>query len=443
MANIIVVGAGIGGLTSAALLARDGHNVSVYEKASRPGGRTTSTRYKNHILDNGFHIMPFYKKSAVYNVLKVLGIQNRIKLVGVSDIAFYAGGSFHKYPKGISDILSMSMVPFRSRILLLRLLLPMAFSSIKSAENLDGVSLSSIIQRLDPRARVFFDAICMLAFADTPDRIALGEFVRTIIRANPFRGGTSQFAYPSGGGYDTICRILASYVVSNGGVVNLSSPVKHVEVKNERASGITDASGEYREADCVIVSLPAYQATGLFRAGVIRNDMLKYMDRLNETTSVVEVHYGTSRRIDTRQVVFPVGLCAAKGVFFTSNISPSICPPGEHQIISGTPVSAEQASRKSDIMEIAGQMRQDIETMYPGFSKDIIWERPMAWRLVEAVVKKPGMVWKSKMPHSIPYIKGLFFVGDSTVSYGIGTDSAAHSSVLCRPQVLQYLASLQ
>ena len=46
----------------------------------------------------------------------------------------------------------------------------------------------------------------------------------------------------------------------------------------------------------------------------------------------------------------------------------------------------------------------------------------MAWKLVESVVKEPGKVWKSKMPHEIPGISGLFFVGDSTVSYGIGTE---------------------
>ena len=36
--------------------------------------------FKNHILDDGFHIMPFYKKSAIYTVLKKVGIENRLKL---------------------------------------------------------------------------------------------------------------------------------------------------------------------------------------------------------------------------------------------------------------------------------------------------------------------------------------------------------------------------
>ena len=63
----------------------------------------------------------------------------------------------------------------------------------------------------------------------------------------------------------------------------------------------------------------------------------------------------------------------------------------------------------------------------------------MVWKLVESVVKEPGLVWKQKMSHEVDQVEGLFFVGDSTVSYGIGTDSAAHSALLCYPKILPYL----
>ena len=53
-----------------------------------------------------------------------------------------------------------------------------------------------------------------------------------------------------------------------------------------------------------------------------------------------------------------------------------------------------------------------------------------------------GLVWKYKMPHEVKdQVNGLFFVGDSTISYGIGTDSAAHSALLCYPKVLSFLSS--
>ena len=45
----------------------------------------------------------------------------------------------------------------------------------------------------------------------------LGEFARTIIRANPFKGGTSEFAYPDGGGYDSICQVLAEFILEKDG----------------------------------------------------------------------------------------------------------------------------------------------------------------------------------------------------------------------------------
>lgn len=46
------------------------------------------------------------------------------------------------------------------------------------------------------------------------------------------------------------------------------------------------------------------------------------------------------------------------------------------------------------------------------------------------------------MSHEVDQVEGLFFVGDSTVSYGIGTDSAALSTLLYYPKILSYLANL-
>ena len=69
--EVMGVGAGISGLSAASLFAKRGVPVRVFEKAADIGGRTMSTRYRGHILDNGFYIMPFYKTSAVYRMALV------------------------------------------------------------------------------------------------------------------------------------------------------------------------------------------------------------------------------------------------------------------------------------------------------------------------------------------------------------------------------------
>ena len=439
--TVFVIGAGVGGLTTASLLAKDGHFVRVFEKSSKLGGRTASVVFRNHILDNGFHIMPFYKKSAIFSVLKQIGIESRLNLAKVDDIAFHAKTGFHKYPKGIGDLLQLSLVPFKSRIRLLKLLLPMAFTSIEKTEKWDEQSLTEITKNLDPDTNAFFEAVCMLAFADTAEHISLGEFARTIIRANPFKGGTSEFAYPDDGGYDSISHVLAEYIVEKGGYVETNQSVKKIIIENSKVKGIVTGDGAFTPTNCVVVSYPAYIALNqLFDDDIIDRKFVERINRLDKKTAVVEVHFALRSKIDSRQVVFPVGdNYTTKGIFFISNITPSVSPPGEHLIIAGTPVAPSVADNPQKIKEIVENMKKEISSIYPQFDSALLWERPMAWKLVESVVKEPGMVWKSKMPHQIPGIEGLFFVGDSTISYGIGTDSAAHSSLLCYPKIESFL----
>ncbi len=440
---IHIIGAGVGGLTTAALLSKDGYGVQIFEKSSKLGGRTASMKYRNHILDNGFHIMPFYKKSAIFSVLRKVGIDKRLNLAKVHDIAFHSKSGFHNYPKGILDLLRLSLIPLKSRIALLKILLPMAFTSIEKTEEWDSCSLTDITKKLDSKTNAFFEAVCMLAFADTADHISLGEFARTIIRANPFKGGTSEFAYPQDGGYDTITTVLSDYVLEKKGKIKTNTSVKKIIIEDSKVSGIVMDDGTTVDSDCVVISYPAYDALNqLFDDGIIEKKFIEKINRLDKKTSVVEVHFALKSQIDTRQVVFPVGdNYTTKGIFFISNITPSVSPKDEHLIIAGTPIPSSQAEDSKKIKEIAEKMKNEISSIYPEFSNSLIWERPMAWKLVESVVKEPGMVWKSKMPHEIPGIKGLFFVGDSTISYGIGTDSAAHSSLLSYPKILNFLKS--
>lgn len=445
MKQVVIIGAGVSGLSTGALLSNEGVSVKIFEKSSKVGGRTTSMVYKNHILDNGFHIMPFYKTSAVYQVLEKIGIASRLKLALVSDISFFNDKKFFKYPKGIADILKLSIIPFSSRIKLLRILAPMAFSSMKKAEELDEKSLTEITKRLDKNTKSFFDAVCMLAFADTPEHVSLGEFVRTMIRANPFKGGTSEFAYPDEGGYDRICEKLSEFIVEKNNQVELNSSIKKIVINNNKVEGVLNNQGEFIKADSVVVTYPAYIAVKqLFDENIFDKEFLNKVEKLNKTTSVVETHFCTSEKIDDRQIVFPMGeRYTSKGIFFISNMTDKVSPPGEHLLMAGTPVPSEYTENPEKIKEISKKMREEIAEIYPNFEKSLLWERPMAWKLVEAVVKEPGMVWKQKMPHEIESIKGLYFVGDSTVSYGIGTDSASHSSLLCHPKIMNQLTTEQ
>jgi len=53
VAKIVIIGAGIGGLATANLLAQDGHDVHVYEKNDQLGGRTGQFKKDGFTFDTG------------------------------------------------------------------------------------------------------------------------------------------------------------------------------------------------------------------------------------------------------------------------------------------------------------------------------------------------------------------------------------------------------
>ena len=58
--KVVVIGAGIGGLATACLLAKKGYSVTVVEKNSKPGGRANLFEEKGYLFDMGpsWYMMP-------------------------------------------------------------------------------------------------------------------------------------------------------------------------------------------------------------------------------------------------------------------------------------------------------------------------------------------------------------------------------------------------
>ncbi|MFH1538991.1 MAG: FAD-dependent oxidoreductase, partial [bacterium] len=74
--NAIVVGAGVGGLACAALLAHGGYKVTVFEKNLFIGGACSSYQKKGYTFDRGVHMFTSGLNGPFGVVLKRLGLDN-------------------------------------------------------------------------------------------------------------------------------------------------------------------------------------------------------------------------------------------------------------------------------------------------------------------------------------------------------------------------------
>lgn len=99
--DIIVIGSGISALTSAAILAKQGHNVLILEKERRPGGALKRFKRKRIPFDVGFHYTGSLGKGEILNnILSYCGVINHLNISKFPD-----SGSDKLYIKGAPKII--------------------------------------------------------------------------------------------------------------------------------------------------------------------------------------------------------------------------------------------------------------------------------------------------------------------------------------------------
>lgn len=87
--DAVVVGAGLGGLTTAALLARAGLGVLVVERHDRPGGYAHAFRRRGYRFDSAVHLVggcepvPFEEGGLLHRLLERLGVRERCDFLRV------------------------------------------------------------------------------------------------------------------------------------------------------------------------------------------------------------------------------------------------------------------------------------------------------------------------------------------------------------------------
>ncbi len=236
--DIIIIGAGLGGLTAGAKLAKEGKKVLLIEQHNQPGGCATTFKRGDFILEVGLHEMdgpsPRDMKTRIFTDLDIF---NNIEFIRVPE--------FYRF---INDRYSVT-VPHEPEIAIERLsgLFPDETNGIKSYFD----------QMLHPKKKS----------ADSPQQDkSVGEFLDSVIRNddlklillgnlgyfhdNPYSlslayYSAAQSSYYTGtasyirGGSQKLSDYLAGYIKSHGGEVLLNHIVTGIMIHDNKATGIS------------------------------------------------------------------------------------------------------------------------------------------------------------------------------------------------------------
>ncbi|MCC7076899.1 MAG: NAD(P)/FAD-dependent oxidoreductase [Acidimicrobiia bacterium] len=275
--DVIVIGAGPGGASIAALLAEAGLTVLLTEKNDRAGGKAMTLHRQGY----GYEMWPVIAipggPSRYDELLKRIRREDDVPLAVPPPELSQAGGIVYHTDDGrwLRMVASTSDNPLDSFAQTFDLtpeemqpVVDMAMAVFALSEDeIDALGETPILAWLSgfglPAGPLAYIGVMLnMFFLVGPDRIPASEAIRICLRGFMLAGG--EFQYWRGGIGRTL-EVAAEYVTEHGGTFVTKAKVERIIVEGGRAVGVVTPQGEFRAR--AVISNAGIQPTVLQLAG--------------------------------------------------------------------------------------------------------------------------------------------------------------------------------
>ncbi|GCE27213.1 NAD(P)/FAD-dependent oxidoreductase [Dictyobacter alpinus] len=370
--DAIIIGAGLGGLLSAAHLLQRGKQVLLVERLPHSGGRFTAKNLHGVQVSTGaVHMVPFGSSGVLSHMLRRLNVPHRLYDADVF-------GSFHVHGRqyrsrgllGVAKFLGPAQ--FRQ---FMRLGYVMFFQKLPDQQRQMPFDLwleRQIDVRRNPQLVAFFASISRFALSLELHQVSTAEVIRTT--KNMFRYGAPAIV---AGGCGELTRQLTQLVQSYNGEIFLSCEVLEILQEQNKVTGVrikhkVTGAEEVLRAPLVVSDIGPRATTGLLENRRVRQaEVLKQKyadDHTFNDTAADDVQEAVGLKV---HILSDISLIPHKGIMYCldtkriagmvqpTNSDPSLAPAGKHllishQVIQSNNVEEERALALADLRFMFG-----------------------------------------------------------------------------------------
>lgn len=318
--KVIIVGAGPGGLAAGMLLAHQGYNVKIFEKANQPGGRTSELNLDGYRFDVGptFLMMKFVldeiftatgRKSSDYLDFIKLSPMYRLQFTDnymdiFNDSEKMRSEIKRVFPGEEQGLDKFKQVEQKRYDKLMPLLLKNnnSFTGILSNKFFNAIPQFSIGQSIYQILGNYFN---------NPDLRIAFTFQAKYLGMSPWECPAafgivsyvehSQGVYHVRGGIFEISRQMAKAIEEDGGEINYNAGVKKIIIRNKKAIGVELENNEKIMADNIIINADfGYSVNNLFEAGELKKYSSAKLDKKDISCSIFMLYLGIKKQYKLR-----------------------------------------------------------------------------------------------------------------------------------------------
>jgi len=422
--DVAIIGSGIGGLCSAALLAHRGYKVILVESRERLGGRFSTIEYEGFKITTGALGIP--TKGIVEGIYRQVGAD--FDVTDVSESSIWIDGKWYELPqKGqISFLLSLvNAIGEEKAKLIGRFAQRVAVEKIKSAFRHGAEYGKPVDDRLSFRdwlkqytdnervLQVFASLTSAISTVNDFEYPAAHWFTYVSKRG---QGGITNFGCSTHGNI-ALAQSLSEVVTAKDGDVWTSCPAKRIIVKNGSVAGIVvENNGKDIDLLCKVAISDVGPKKTIELAGSdnFDADYLAEAGNLKASSIVASMVASDKPLFDSKCALLITGARRIVAGFPISNICPELAPSGQHLVhLWGTPASC---SHKMDVEEEIRQNTEDIKEIFPDFEKH---GRILKMETHDIDDEFPAM--RSWMGYDLKQetpVTGLYNVGDGVKPFG-------------------------
>jgi hydroxysqualene dehydroxylase len=413
MYDVIVIGAGIAGISAAMQLAKHGKRVLVLEQNSSPGGRFYS--FKDHhtgeIIDNGQHLMT----GAYSNFLSIandLGTSQFLTMQKYLGIDFFSSNGKH-------DKLDCSMLPGKAGVLLGLLRMKNLTSESKFAiaklfikiNSLDlsknDIPVNEFLRRErqpDNSVYYFWEPLTLATLNNSIENSSANLLVTVLKRAFFSGKDNSKLIFPNSPLSD-ILSPFPEWLSKHGGKAVFNEKMIGINIYDNRISSVTTPNHKY-SADNYIFAIPPNK---------LYNILDNKYKRLPEFSKLKDIEYSPIVSVYLwLDAEFPdIKFAAMLGtkshwVFNRKNI----LSENNNRFGASLTVTISNASGIIDLpkKKIAELCFNELKELFPEIKKSIILHSVVVKMKYATILQTPKSILS--LPNAITPIKNMYMAGD-------------------------------